>query len=81
MGAISFTELITDVGGETSNSYGTLDELKAYFAHRDEAASLLLCCDCAWNRRDGAFTPPLSCRSGRLCGHYRKCGTSRYITA
>ena len=41
MGAISFTELITDVGGETSNSYGTLDELKAYFAHRDEAASLL----------------------------------------
>ena len=41
MGAISFTELDATVGGETSNSYGTLDELKAYFANRDEASDLL----------------------------------------
>ena len=41
MGAISFTELVTEVGGASSNSYGTLDELKAYFANRDEAAELL----------------------------------------
>ena len=39
--AIDFIELVTDVGGETSNSYGTLDELKAYFGNRSEAASLL----------------------------------------
>lgn len=38
---VSFTELITTVGGEDSNSYGTLEELKNYFAHRTEAASFL----------------------------------------
>jgi len=41
MGAISFTELVTEVGGETANSYGTLDDLKAYFANREEAVGLL----------------------------------------
>lgn len=41
MSAISFTELVTDVGGESSNSYGTLDELKDYFANRAEASTLL----------------------------------------
>ena len=41
MSAISFTELDTTVGGESSNSYGTLDELKAYFANRDEASEFL----------------------------------------
>lgn len=38
---ISFTELDTTIGGETANSYGTLQELKDYFAHRSEASSFL----------------------------------------
>jgi hypothetical protein len=38
---MSFTELDTTVGGATSNSYGTLEELKAYFANRSEASDFL----------------------------------------
>ena len=38
---ISFIELVTDVGGEASNSYGTMDELRDYFFNRSEAADLL----------------------------------------
>lgn len=38
---ISFTEIDTTVGGETSNSYGTLQEMKDYFAHRTEASAFL----------------------------------------
>ena len=41
MGAISFTDIDATVGGSTANSYGTLDELKAYFSNRSEASDLL----------------------------------------
>lgn len=39
--AISFADLDVTVGGATSNSYGTLEELKAYFSNRSEADDFL----------------------------------------
>lgn len=39
--SISFDALDTTVGGENSNSYGTLEELKAYFANRSEASTFI----------------------------------------
>lgn len=38
---MSFTELDTTVGSPTANSYGTLQELRDYFAHRSEASDFL----------------------------------------
>ena len=38
---MTFTELDTTVGSSTANSYGTLQELKDYFAHRSEASEFL----------------------------------------
>ena len=35
---IAFDELDVTVGGESSNSYGTVEELRAYFMSRSEAA-------------------------------------------
>lgn len=38
---MSFTELDVTVGSATANSYGTVEELKDYFAHRSEASEFI----------------------------------------
>lgn len=42
---MTFTELDTTVGSSTANSYGTLQELKDYFANRSEASEFLAMSD------------------------------------
>lgn len=38
---MAYTDIDTTIGGETSNSYGTVQELRDYFAHRSEASQFL----------------------------------------